>query len=240
MIAQATSRIDVGHGKFAIVDQRDFPWLSYFGWHLTGGYVQTTVRGSGKARASYYMHRMLMQPPANLVVDHINGDPLDNRRENLRVCTSGQNIRNSARRIHRNQASRFKGVQRSGSLWIAAIGFQGAQYNIGSYPTEHAAACAYNECAIALHGPHAQINDGLPPVDKIISDAIECLKSIEGRAWSGVARKTCGLSHCERKARRKAMSLSLLEGNSFEDVAKEFGVTTATVRSAAKEFSTAT
>lgn len=59
-------------------------------WHISYGYAKT-----GWGNKSAFMHRMLFNPPIGLLVDHINGDKLDNRKENIRFCTKSQNAMNS-------------------------------------------------------------------------------------------------------------------------------------------------
>lgn len=73
----------------AWVDDKDYISLNYFRWCFDGKYAQR--RGKGK---TIRMHSVLMQPPKGLEVDHLNGNPLDNRRSNLRICTHKQNCQN--------------------------------------------------------------------------------------------------------------------------------------------------
>ena len=79
-----------------------------------------TVRSYQKGKY-IILSRLLMNPIEDEVVDHINGDRLDNRKENLRVCTQAENLRN--RKMNKNNSAGFKGVARSGSKWRARITF---------------------------------------------------------------------------------------------------------------------
>ncbi len=97
--------------------------------------------------------RLIMSPTDKMVVDHINGDPLDNRRANLRVCTSTTNNRNRAKRS--GTSSQFKGVTRSGPGWVATISENYLKRWLGRFETETAAAQAYDAAARAIFG-----NDG--------------------------------------------------------------------------------
>ncbi|WP_412102526.1 HNH endonuclease [Paenibacillus alvei] len=94
------------------------------------------------------------------VVDHINGDPLDNRRENLRVATRNENCRNRRRR--KRYKYRFKGVtydkDKVVNKWRARISYEGKRHCLGYFYTETEAAKAYNEAAIRLHGEFASLN----------------------------------------------------------------------------------
>jgi hypothetical protein len=77
----------------AIVDAEDYDQLNQRRWSLSNGYVCGGIGASGKRR-SLRMHREIMNPPADMQVDHINGNRLDNRRSNLRICTQAENNQN--------------------------------------------------------------------------------------------------------------------------------------------------
>jgi len=87
-------QIELTQGKFSIIDDEDFEYISQWKWYyLNLGYA---VRKSG-GRANQklvYMHRAIMCPPDELDIDHINRNRLDNRRSNLRICTRKENLAN--------------------------------------------------------------------------------------------------------------------------------------------------
>lgn len=95
--------IPLDGGHLAVVDAEDYPYLTQWVWLYMGdygrrkpgtGYAQATLsRATGRPQ-SVYMHRLITGAPMGMVVDHINGDPLDNRRQNLRVVTHAENSRN--------------------------------------------------------------------------------------------------------------------------------------------------
>lgn len=164
-----TRQIPLTKGYVALVDEADYLAVSTMSWHVlkskgrsdgTLAYAQTTLRGAGGKRA--LMHRFLMKPPEELVIDHINGDGLDNRRANLRICTHAQNIANQ-----RPQArwGAFKGVYRiSHCRWNVRICAAGKRLDLGMFSSEIAAATAYDDAARELHGEYARLNfpDGPP------------------------------------------------------------------------------
>lgn len=120
--------------------------------------VCTAKKINGKW-SSIPLSRTIMNPPDNMVVDHINHNTLDNRRRNLRVITSQQNIWNS--RSLRKSFSRYKGVgknQNNPLKFISIITINGKPIHIGSYPTEEVAAIAYDYMAIRLFGEYACLN----------------------------------------------------------------------------------
>ena len=104
------------------------------------------------------------------MVDHINGDKLDNRKENLRLCT---NSTNQANRKTRRGVSKFKGVvlerRKNGRVfWKATIVFEGKAEYLGSFATDLEAAAAYNIAAVAKFGDFADINDLTLPASDIV------------------------------------------------------------------------
>lgn len=105
-------------------------------------------------------HRLLMNPPAGFVVDHINGDGLDNRRENMRVCTQGENARN---RVGVGKGSPFKGVSFRDGKWRARITVNRRGIALGRFVTEEDAARAYDVAALAHFGAFAKLNFGPSP-----------------------------------------------------------------------------
>ena len=107
------------------------------------------------------MHRLIMNPPKGMVVDHINGNGLDNRRCNLRICTQAENSRNS--RKHADGRSRFIGVHPHRDKWDAVVTRQGKTHYAGSFDDEVEAAKARDRLALELHGQFARLN--FPPQD---------------------------------------------------------------------------
>jgi hypothetical protein len=148
----------ITRGAIAKVDAADYATLRPFRWSLgTWGYAERHARADGVGR-TIGMHRDVMQPPAGYEVDHINGDKLDNRRSNLRICTRAQNAANRVRASH-NNASMFKGVGRlrSGN-WRARITVNGQLRNLGTFDTEIEAAIAYDRAAVQEFGEFARLN----------------------------------------------------------------------------------
>lgn len=101
--------------------------------------------------------RLIMRPLPGQVVDHINGDPLDNRRDNLRVVSSQANSQNRAK-VSMACTSRYKGVSRLGGRWRAVIYLNGRQINLGTHQNEKGAAIAYDDAARGLFGQCAALN----------------------------------------------------------------------------------
>jgi hypothetical protein len=108
------------------------------------------------------MHRLIMGAAGGTVLDHIDGDGLNNQRANLRFCTRAQNFQNAGWRNTPGRTARFKGVWRVKGpcrrCWRAGITAFRKYKNIGSFWTEEEAARSYDSEARVLHGQFARLN----------------------------------------------------------------------------------
>lgn len=152
--------IPLTRGLEAVVDAADYELLSAFKWYaLSVGNGFYAAKGSGnRSGGLVLMHRLLCAAPQALQVDHINGDRLDNRRLNLRLCTQSQNRCNAG--VRASNTSGFKGVSwlRKNKKWMAAIQAGGVAQYIGSFTDKAEAARAYDAAALRLHGAFARLN----------------------------------------------------------------------------------
>jgi len=155
------AEIPLTRGMVALVDDEDVPLLAGYKWHATWSdkwYARAMLPREEGRKKTVFMHRLLM--PGVRQVDHKNGDGLDNRRSNLRPATSSQNGGNRAK-LSKVTTSAYKGVSIAARLrptWQAAIKFGDRSKHLGYFPTEAAAAFAYNEAARAQWGEYAKLN----------------------------------------------------------------------------------
>jgi hypothetical protein len=140
--------------QVAIVDAADYEWLSRHRW-FTKGRPGKYYAGRSEHGKIILMHREIMKPPPGMVVDHINGNSLDDRRRNMRNCTPQQNHHN--RRFTGN-ASGFMGVYPYGKRWKALITYKGERIVIGIFDDKIEAAHARDRKAIELCGQFAYLN----------------------------------------------------------------------------------
>lgn len=145
--------IPLAEGSYAYVDAADYEWLSQWKWHLCSGYAARHDKGK-----TVLMHRMIMQPPKGMLVDHADGNRSNNCRFNLRVCTRGENQRNL--RKHRGSRSQFKGVyydKRRDKIY-AQYSFEGKVRRLGCFENEVDAARAYDYAVVGAFGEFARLN----------------------------------------------------------------------------------
>lgn len=142
--------IPLGNGVFTKVDNEDFDKVKDINWHCSVlGYVGGSVG---------LMHRYIMNAPDGAVVDHIDNDPTNNRKNNLRICTQAENTRN--RTIKEGYTSKYKGVcwAKNRNKWISYIGYENKLRYIGYFTDEIDAAKAYDSKARELFGEFAHTN----------------------------------------------------------------------------------
>jgi hypothetical protein len=152
--------IELTQGYKTIVSDEDYEELSKHNWYLafSRAGVPRAKRGS-----NIYMARVLMNAPDHLQVDHINRKPLDNRRENLRLCTSSQNGHNR-RKQRKGASSIYKGVSfhRRERKYYSRIGYtafgQWTRATLGTFTTEREAAETYDKAARLIFGEFAALN----------------------------------------------------------------------------------
>lgn len=135
--------ISLTQGKFAIVDDSDYDLASKFKWNATKiGNTFYAVSYVVKKRTMTYLHRFIMNPPLGMLVDHANHNGLDCQRNNLRICTKQENVRNR-RGPTKASASGARGVWRHRDKWGARIKVDGRSLYLGVFNLKEDAIAAY-------------------------------------------------------------------------------------------------
>jgi hypothetical protein len=154
--------IPLTKGYFTKVDDEDYESTAIHRWYAdvkkNGVYAKRRFSfGNGKSKI-VALHRIITNVPAKKHIDHINGDSLDNRKSNLRLCSNAENSRN--RKKSRKNVSGYKGVYWSSQKkkWHAEIWKDYRKYHLGFFDNLIDAVLAYNEGALRLHGGFAKLN----------------------------------------------------------------------------------
>lgn len=155
-------QIPLTQNKYAIVDDEDYISLSkhkWFSYRIQSEYFYAGRKNIGNSSRTIAMHRIIMNAPKGMDVDHINHDTLDNRKCNLRVCTHAQNLANS--RIAKNNKSGYKGVSFNAKelRWRANIRVNNKPMLLGVFKSKLEAARVYNEAAKKYFGKFAVLNN---------------------------------------------------------------------------------
>lgn len=184
-----TREIPMNHGLVALVDDADYELAMRHRWHRTDPngrrtvYAATNMPIPGRHGRGSYRYKSLHHLITGWsMVDHINGNGLDNRRSNLRQVTHAQNCRN--RRLNSDNTSGYKGVNRFPSSWRAGIVVNQRFHHLGMYATAEEAALAYDEGARRLHGEFARLNFPDPPTLDVAPMAVV---RNEGRGYLNAA-----------------------------------------------------
>lgn len=131
-----------------IIDDEDFEEVSKYKWYFNR-YVLTT---SSKITKS--LHRFIMKPKSNELIDHINRNTLDNRKCNLRICNYSENNRN------RKSKNNVKGIRwlSNRNKWQARITINKKQIFLGYFDKKIDAINAYNNAALLYHKQFSKLN----------------------------------------------------------------------------------
>jgi hypothetical protein len=149
--------------KKVFIDEEDIPLAIKYNWHVQfdgyNFYCRRNAYDNSKksGRAVITMHREIMGFPKGKLIDHINGNSLDNRKENLRICTNTENCRHC--RKQRNSKMKYKGITKiiNGSGWVARIGVNNKRIYLGYYNTEEEAYAVYCKASKKYHGEFGRI-----------------------------------------------------------------------------------
>jgi hypothetical protein len=153
--------IKVSQGFHTLVDDDDYNNLNVFNW-LPQKLSKTVYARKQEKGKFQYMHRIIMNAKKGEIVDHKNGDGLDNRKFNLRKCTRSENGCNRGK--DKDNSSGYKGVQyitnkqKRVKRWVATITKNKRNICVGYFHTKEEAALAWNEAAKKYHGEFAKLN----------------------------------------------------------------------------------
>jgi hypothetical protein len=153
--------IQLTQGQVAIVDDDMYDYLNQWKWcvnNCNGKLYAVRSLSIPKKRKIIYMHRFIVKNDSEMHTDHCNGNTLDNRKINLRICTNSQNLMNQ--KIHKNNKSGYKGIyfNKRTNRFDVYISIDKKQRRVGVYKDVKDAIKNYNEAAIKYYGEFANLN----------------------------------------------------------------------------------
>lgn len=141
--------------ELVIIDDEDAVRLALHTWYKYPSCHYVTACINNKTTS---IHRFIMGAAEGQSIDHINGNRLDNRKVNLRICSHAANMKN--RKPNKNGKSAYKGVIiLPNGKYRAKIDSDSKRFELGVYPTERDAVIAYNAASKILHGEFAYMNE---------------------------------------------------------------------------------
>ncbi|MBI5954393.1 MAG: HNH endonuclease [Chloroflexi bacterium] len=153
-------QIPLTQGKFALVDDNDFDFLSQWKWYAKkdGNNFYAVRNGSKKntPREHIRMHKVVLNASDNVVVDHIDRDGLNNTRANLRICTKSKNTRNH--KLYMTNTTGFIGVSFHKKKFVSRLTVDRKTIHLGCFSTAEEAARAYDNAALKYFGEFASLN----------------------------------------------------------------------------------
>jgi len=151
--------IELTKNKFALVNDKDYEFLNQFKWYCAHGYAVRSIYGADHKPYQLRMHRLLLDTHKGMDTDHIDRNPLNNQRVNLRICTRSQNVANTF--VEKQNKSGYKGVswKKANRKWCVQIRVNNIVIHIRLFIDIKKAATAYNKAAIKYFGKFAVLNN---------------------------------------------------------------------------------
>lgn len=151
--------IKITKNRHTLVDDEDFIILNNMKWHAQEGQCNKCYASTYINLKPILMHVFIVNPPKGFHVDHKNGNGLDNRKINLRICSRSQNMANRA--MQKNNTSGFKGVYKKRKKWAAQVKLNKKYQYLGVFDSKSKAATAYDNAAIKCFGEFSRTNNSL-------------------------------------------------------------------------------
>lgn len=147
-----------GYGKIALVDDDMYDFLASSKWHYNDGYARCALKQPDGSYKRFSMHRLVIKVEPHELVDHIDGNMLNNQRANLRSANRQNNRYNMA--LRKDSTTGYKGVHwsKSKAKYEVYISKDGKRFTIGTTTDKEEGAYLYDQFALALFGEYARFN----------------------------------------------------------------------------------
>lgn len=142
----------------AIIDDRDFKWINSYRWNIDKDGYAIRFECTKNTQRRILMSREIMKCPVGEYIDHINGNKLDNRRHNLRICSRTENNQNIGKRRHNTTGFKSVYLDKRNSKFEAYIGISKKHVHLDYFRTARDAAKRYDMAAIKNYGAFAKLN----------------------------------------------------------------------------------
>lgn len=217
--------IKLTRGFVAIIDDEDYDLIKDYRWYTKEMshtvYAQANI-SRYKGRGTIKLHRLIMDAKDGQIIDHINGNGLDNRRQNLRFVTAAQNQMNSRSQL--NKTSKYKGVSLFGNKWRVVIKKDKKSKFLGLFDSETEAAFVYNKHALELFGEYAYLNE--LPVGTFFEDRVKKEKSSKYNGVTFDSKNNKWIAKIKINSKEKYLGIfsdELEAANYFNLAVKEYG-----------------
>ena len=142
-------------GYEVLIDDEDYKRVMAIDWHLSDKRYFRKCKRKGNKVIAIWLHKFILNAKETDAVDHKNSNTFDNRKMNLRLCTTNQNAQN--RKIFSNNKSGYKGVSYDRGRWKAYINVNGKRIHLGCYGTKEEAYDAYCKASKKYHGEYGRV-----------------------------------------------------------------------------------
>ena len=153
------AKVYLAKGAAFLIDTNMLEEILQFNWSEYDNYIYRVKMIDGRKNIKIRLHRQVMRAEPNQLVDHINGNSFDNRRCNLRFCTTQENLKNRKKRQASIASSKYKGVSGKRTKWRVSITHNYKRHHLGYFKTQEEAAAAYNKASLSLHGQYGRLNE---------------------------------------------------------------------------------
>lgn len=186
-----TLEVPLHTGQTLIIEKRDLWVFTYWRWSVRQHHSGNTYLHRKERGRAVHFHREIIAAPDEFVVDHINGNGLDNRRSNLRLATRTQNNWNRA--FQRDKGTGFMGVSfhRASGLWRARLKVGDTAERTSYHQTPEEAAKARDAMALQARGEFAALN--FHQADRQIATMEAAMATLESVRAERQAKVTPGL-----------------------------------------------